>query len=69
MGGSSVSWLVGLTSGVCPGGASRIALGGVPGEAGFGRFPPSLDDPVLMWKRQGWLGINPTLAGKFAANP
>ena len=35
--------------GVCPGGASRIALGGVPGEAGFGGFPPSLDDPVLMW--------------------
>ena len=61
--------MVGFPGGVCPGGASRIALGGVPREAVFGGFPPSLDDPALMWQRQGGLGINLTLAGKAAANP
>ena len=69
LGGSSVSGLGGLPGGVGPGGGSRIGLGGVPGGAGFGGLPPSLDDPVLMWQRQGGLGINPTLAGNSDANP
>ena len=69
MGGCSISGLGGFPSGVGLEGGSRIGLGWVPGRAGFGGLPFSLDDLVLMWQREGGLGINPTLAGKSAANP